>query len=72
MKIVFVASIIRNKLYTIYVVFDYFFKNLFLSKLFSDCNNRFDFPGSIILVLFSKGVIRVRNLQMLFNDYSMI
>ena len=45
---VFVASIVRNKLCIIYAFFDYFFsKIIFYRKLFPDCYDKFDYLGSL-------------------------
>ena len=48
MKIVFVASIIRNRLCIIYGFFIIFSKITFCWKLFSDCSDKFNYPGSIV------------------------
>ena len=45
----FVASIIRNRLCIIYVFFDHFLQKFhFYWKLFSDCCDKFVYPGSIV------------------------
>ena len=43
MKMVFVARIIRHKLYMIYAFYDFF-----VQKLFSYCCDKFDYPVSIV------------------------
>ena len=48
MKIVFVASIIRNSLCIIYVFLLFFSKITFYWKLFLDCCDQFGYPGSIV------------------------
>ena len=49
MKMVFVANISRHKLYIIYVFFYVsLFKIILVQKLFYDCCNKFDYPGSAV------------------------
>ena len=52
---VFVASIMRHKLCMIYAFFGYFFQNHFYQKLYSDCCDKFDYPGFIVYLSWSSG-----------------